>query len=160
MAYEPKEVTENNKAKALEFLRSGLSVRATAKAVGVTAQAICLWTIKDPEFNEAWEASVVANHMAVVASHNENVAEFREEVRVSRQQGKTEEAGLLAIEEKLVSRGIVSSLGVLSKLAKSFTDKLETKNQTEVTGALSVADLATMGDSALHDVIRSTTQQG
>ena len=154
------ETIAQNKAKALELLKTGLSVRATAKAVGVTAQTICLWTIKDAEFNEAWEASVVANHMAVVASHNENVAEFREEVRVSRQQGKTEDAGLLAIEEKLVSRGIVSSLGVLSKLAKSFTEKLETNNKTEVTGALSVADLATMGDDALHDVIRNTTQQG
>jgi hypothetical protein len=154
------ETIAQNKAKALELLKTGLSVRATAKAVGVTAQAICLWTIKDPEFNEAWEASVVANHMAVVASHNENVAEFREEVRVSRQQGKTEDAGLLAIEEKLVSRSIISSLGVLSKLAKSFAEKLETKNQTEVTGALSVADVATMGDGALHDVIRHTTQQG
>jgi hypothetical protein len=154
------ETIAKTKAKALEYLQTGLSVRATAIAVGITPQTISLWTLKDPVFNEAWQASVIANHMTVVAVHNDVINEFREEVREARRSGEKEEAPFLAIEEKLISRSIISSLGVLSKIAKGWSEKLETQNKTEVTGALSVADVATMEDGALHDIIRNTTQQG
>jgi len=137
------EVTEQNKAKALELLKTGLSVRATAKAVGVTPQAICLWTLKDPEFNQVWEASVIANHMAVVAVHNENIEDFRAEVREARKSGEKEEAPFFAIEEKLVSRGIVSSLGVLSKIAKGWADNQNLNNNLSgrVEGKVSIINL-------------------
>lgn len=154
------EVTAQNKAKALELLRTGLSVRAVAKEVGVTPQTICLWTQKDADYNDAWEASVIANHMAVIATYNEDLDDFLNDVRHAIEKRKTKNAPLLAIVGKAMDSKVRSSTAVLTRLAKNFAEKLETNNKTELSGGLSVSDVAKMDDGALHDTIRNLTQQG
>lgn len=166
MGYQHK-VTPENKAKVLELLVQSASAREISAQTGVPESTIYFWIASDDDFASAWKPQIVANHLKAVS---DNIAEAKELKNQIESYMKSDDASmapllaikakLLAIKAKLLSQGHFASMGVLGKIAKGWSEKLETQNKTEVTGALSVADVAAMGDGALHDVIRNTTQQG
>ena len=159
MGYEWK-VTPENKAKALELLKQSMPTRDIAKTIGIDESTIYFWIASDDDFASAWKPQIVANHLKAVSDNITESKELKSQIESYMKSDDASMAPLLAIKAKLLSQGHLSSMGVLGKIAKGWSEKLETKNQTEVTGALSVGDLATMGDDALHDVIRNSTKQG
>jgi len=159
MGYEWK-VTPQNKAKALELLKESMSTAEIAKTLGITEGAIYFWIASDDDFASAWKPQIVANHLKAVSENVVESVELKKQINEYMAKDDASMAPLLAIKAKLISQGHLSSMGVLGKIAKGWSDKLDTNNKTEVTGDLNLSDVATMGDGALHDVIRNTTQQG
>ena len=159
MGYEWK-VTPEKKAKALELLKQSMSTAEIASTVGIAEGSIYFWIASDDDFASAWKPQIVANHLKAVSDNITESKELKSQIESYMKSDDASMAPLLAIKAKLLSQGHLSSMGVLGKIAKGWSEKLETQNKTEVTGALSVGDVATMGDGALHDVIRNTTQQG
>ena len=159
MGYQRK-VTPENKAKVLELLVQSVSARDISAQTGVPESTIYFWIASDDDFAAAWKPQIVANHLKAVSDSITESKELKSQIESYMKSDDASMAPLLAIKAKLLSQGHLSSMGVLGKIAKGWSEKLETKNQTEVTGALSVGDIATMGDDALHDVIRNSTKQG
>jgi hypothetical protein len=159
MGYEWK-VTPEKKAKALELLKESMTTAEIASTVGIAEGSIYFWIASDDDFASAWKPQIVANHLKAVSDNVVESAELKKQINEYMTNEDASMAPLLAIKAKLLSQGHLSSMGVLGKIAKGWSDKLDTNNKTEVTGDLSLSDVATMGDGALHDVIRSSTKQG
>jgi hypothetical protein len=159
MRYE-KKVTPENKAKALELLSQSMTTAEIASTVGIDESTIYFWIASDDDFARAWKPQIVANHLKAVSDNIRESAELKEQIEAHVAKGDASMAPLLAIKAKMLSQGHLASMGVLGKIAKGWSEKLETNNKTEVSGALNVADVAKLGDEALHDVIRNSTQQG
>jgi hypothetical protein len=159
MGYEHK-VTPENKAKVLELLVQSVSARDISAQTGVPESTIYFWIASDDDFASAWKPQIVANHLKAVSDNVVESLELKKQINEYMANDDASMAPLLAIKAKLISQGHLSSMGVLGKIAKGWSDKLDTNNKTEVTGDLNLSDVATMGDGALHDVIRNSTKQG
>ena len=159
MGYQHK-VTPENKAKVLELLVQSLSTREISARTGVPESTIYFWIASDEEFASAWKPQIVANHLRAVSDNIQESNELKQQINDYLEKGDASVAPLLAIKAKMLSQGHLASMGVLGKIAKGWTEKLETNNKTELSGGLSVSDVAKMDDGALHDTIRTLTQQG
>ena len=159
MGYQHK-VTPENKAKVLELLVQSLSTREISARTGVPESTIYFWIASDEEFASAWKPQIVANHLRAVSDNIQESNELKQQINDYLEKGDASVAPLLAIKAKMLSQGHLASMGVLGKIAKGWAEKLETNNKTELSGGLSVSDVAKMDDGALHDTIRTLTQQG
>jgi len=159
MGYQHK-VTPENKAKVLELLVQSLSTREISARTGVPESTIYFWIASDEEFASAWKPQIVANHLRAVSDNIQESNELKQQINDYLEKGDASVAPLLAIKAKMLSQGHLASMGVLGKIAKGWTEKLETNNKTELSGGLSVSDVDKMDDGALHDTIRTLTQQG
>lgn len=164
MGYQHK-VTPENKAKVLELLVQSISTREISARTGVPESTIYFWIASDEEFASAWKPQIVANHLKAVSDNIRETEELKKQIDgyITGDGDKKPDASmapLLAIKAKMLSQGHLASMGVLGKIAKGWTEKLETNNKTELSGGLSVSDVAKMDDGALHDTIRNLTQQG
>ena len=159
MGYQHK-VTPENKAKVLELLVQSLSTREISARTGVPESTIYFWIASDEEFASAWKPQIVANHLRAVSDNIQESNELKQQINDYLEKGDASVAPLLAIKAKMLSQGHLASMGVLGKIAKGWTEKLETNNKTELSGGLSVSDVDKMDDGALHDTIRNLTQQG
>jgi len=159
MGYQHK-VTPENKAKVLELLVQSLSTREISARTGVPESTIYFWIASDEIFASAWKPQIVANHLRAVSDNIQESNELKQQINDYLEKGDASVAPLLAIKAKMLSQGHLASMGVLGKIAKGWAEKLETNNKTELSGGLSVSDVAKMDDGALHDTIRTLTQQG
>lgn len=164
MGYERK-VTPENKIKALELLRQSMTTAEIASTIGIDESTIYFWIASDEEFAAAWKPQIIANHLKAVSDNIRETEELKKQIDgyMTGDGDKKPDASmapLLAIKAKMLSQGHLASMGVLGKIAKGWTEKLETNNKTELSGGLSVSEVAKMDDGALHDTIRTLTQQG
>ena len=159
MGYERK-VTPENKIKALELLRQSMTTAEIASTIGIDESTIYFWIAKDSDFCNAWKPQIIANHLKSIVENTNELQALKERVQQAVDEKDASLAPIYAIQAKLINQGNLASMGVLSKALPLFYEKLETNNKTELSGGLSVSDVAKMDDGALHDTIRNLTQQG